>query len=77
MGAARGPASKIAALVAFIIVILVATPQAQQSASFSGVPGAMTAGPAAVPPNATEIDLLVGRSTIRPTSISWWDAPRC
>ena len=64
MGAARGPASKIAALVAFIIVILVATPQAQQSASFSGVPGAMTAGPAAVPPNATEIDLLVGRSTI-------------
>jgi pilus assembly protein CpaC len=64
MGAARGPASKIAALVAFIIVILVATPQAQQSASFSGVPGAITAGPAAVPPNATEIDLLVGRSTI-------------
>ena len=64
MGAARGPASKIAALVAFIIVILVAAPQAQQSTAFSGVPGAMTAGPAAVPPDATEIDLLVGRSTI-------------
>jgi pilus assembly protein CpaC len=64
MGAARGPASKIAALVVYIIVILVATPQAQQPVSFSGVPGTMTAGPAAVPPNATEIDLLVGRSTI-------------
>jgi pilus assembly protein CpaC len=64
MGAARGPASKIAALVVYIIVILVATPQAQQPVSFSGVPGTITAGPAAVPPNATEIDLLVGRSTI-------------
>jgi pilus assembly protein CpaC len=64
MGAARGPASKIAALVVYIIVILVATPQAQQPVSFSGVPGTMTAGPAAVPPAATEIDLLVGRSTI-------------
>jgi pilus assembly protein CpaC len=64
MGAARGPASKIAALVVYIIVILVATPQAQQPVSFSGVPGTMTAGPAAVPPDATEIDLLVGRSTI-------------
>ena len=30
MGAARGRASKIAALVVYIIVILVATPQAQQ-----------------------------------------------
>ena len=64
MGAARGPASKIAALVVYIIVILVATPQAQQPVSFSGVPGTITAGPAAVPPDATEIDLLVGRSTI-------------
>src|SRR6476620_9680452 len=64
MVAARGPASKIAALVVFIIVILVAAPQAQQPVSFSGVPGTMTAGPAALPPDATEIDLLVGRSTI-------------
>jgi pilus assembly protein CpaC len=64
MVAARGPASKIAALVVFIIVILVAAPQAQQPVSFSGVPGTITAGPAALPPDATEIDLLVGRSTI-------------
>jgi pilus assembly protein CpaC len=64
MGAARGPASKIAALVIYIIVILVATPQAQQPVSFSGAPGTMSAGPAAVAPDATSIDLLVGRSTI-------------
>jgi pilus assembly protein CpaC len=64
MGAARGPASKIAALVIYIIVILVATPQAQQPVSFSGAPGTMSAGPAAVATDATSIDLLVGRSTI-------------
>jgi pilus assembly protein CpaC len=64
MGAARGPATKIAALVIYIIVILVATPQAQQPVSFSGAPGTMSAGPAAVAPDATSIDLLVGRSTI-------------
>jgi pilus assembly protein CpaC len=64
MGAARRSASRIGALAFYIIVILVATPQAQQPASFSGSPGAMSAGPAAVPPDATSIDLLVGRSTI-------------
>jgi pilus assembly protein CpaC len=61
---ARARAAKIAALVVFIIVILVATPQAQQPVAFSGSPGKMSAGPAAVPPDATSIDLLVGRSTI-------------
>ena len=48
----------------FIIVILVATPQAQQPVAFSGSPGGMAAGPAAVETNATTVDLLVGRSTI-------------
>ena len=61
----RGSAPKIVALIVYIIVILVATPQAQQQpVSFSGAPGAITAGPAAVAPDATGIDLLVGRSTI-------------
>jgi pilus assembly protein CpaC len=57
-------AAKSIALVVYIIVILVATPQAQKPASFSGSPGAISAGPAASTPNATSIDLLVGRSTI-------------
>jgi pilus assembly protein CpaC len=57
-------AAKVIALVVYIIVILVATPQAQKPASFSGSPGAMSAGPAVMAPNATSIDLLVGRSTI-------------
>jgi pilus assembly protein CpaC len=63
---ARARASKIAALVLYIIVILVATPQAQQPAAFktSGSPGAISAGPPALAPNTTSIDLLVGRSTI-------------
>src|SRR5918996_2606771 len=60
----RGSAPKIVALIVYIIVILVATPQAQQPVSFSGSPGAISAGPAAAAPDATEIDLLVGRSTI-------------
>src|SRR5436190_723315 len=71
MGTARSRAAKIAALVLYIIVILVATPQAQQPASrvdgpvaFSGSPGSMSRGPAATPPDATTVDLLVGRSTI-------------
>ena len=64
MGAARRSASRFAALAFYIIVILVATPQAQQPASFSGSPGNVSAGPAAVSPDATSIDLLVGRSTI-------------
>src|SRR4051794_27544677 len=65
MNSRRAAASKIVALIVYIIVILVATPQAQQQpVSFTGSPGAITAGPAAVAPDATSIDLLVGRSTI-------------
>jgi pilus assembly protein CpaC len=64
MGAGRGRVAKIAALISFIIVILVAAPQAQQPVSFAGSPGAITAGPIAASPDATDIDLLVGRSTI-------------
>ena len=57
-------AAKVAALVLYIIVILVATPQAQQPVAFSGAPGAMSAGPAATVGEPTTVDLLVGRSTI-------------
>jgi pilus assembly protein CpaC len=53
----------------FIIVILVATPQAQQPVAFSGSPNAVMSGaPAAVPASATAVDLLVGRSTILNTA---------
>jgi pilus assembly protein CpaC len=57
--------SFVAALVVFIIVILVAAPQAQQQApaSFASNGVAPTAPPAANI-TATDIDLLVGRSTI-------------
>src|ERR687888_1881793 len=64
MNSRRAAASKIVALIVYIIVILVATPQAQQPVSFSGSPGAIVAGPPAAAPDATSIDLLVGRSTI-------------
>src|SRR5436190_18193281 len=64
MAAPRGPVARIAALVIYIIVILVATPQAQQAVSFAGSPGALAGGPPATATTATEIDLLVGRSTI-------------
>src|SRR6185503_13533253 len=60
----RGPVARIAALVIYIIVILVATPQAQQPVSFAGSPGAISAGPPAAKTTATAIDLFVGRSTI-------------
>jgi pilus assembly protein CpaC len=61
----RRRAAKFAALVFYIIVVLVATPQAQQPVSFAGAPGAMTGGPpATVPADTTAVDLLVGRSTI-------------
>ena len=63
MSAPRGPAARIGALVIYIIVILVATPQAQQP-SFAGSPGAIAAGPPAAITTATAIDLFVGRSTI-------------
>src|SRR5258708_8475915 len=62
MAAPRGPVARIAALVIYIIVILVATPQAQQPVSFAGSPGAIVAGPPAPTASATEIGLLVGRS---------------
>ena len=61
----RGLVTRAIALAAYIIVILVAAPSAQQQqVAFTGAPGAISAGPAAEAPNATEIDLLVGRSTI-------------
>ena len=68
---ARRRAAKIVALVIYIIVVLVATPQAQQPAgrvegpiAFAGSPGAVNAGPSAAATDATAVDLLVGRSTI-------------
>jgi pilus assembly protein CpaC len=65
MNSRRGLAPKIVALIVYIIVILVAAPQAQQPVSFSGSSGAITTpGPAAIPPDATQVDLLVGRSTL-------------
>src|SRR5262245_47325677 len=64
MGAARRSALRFATLAFYIIVILVATPQAQQPVSFSGSPTGIVAGPPATPTDATDIDLLVGRSTI-------------
>ena len=63
MRSGRG-AAKVIALVAFIIVILVATPQAQQYSAYSGAPGAVTAGTPPAVSNTTTVDLLVGRSTI-------------
>src|SRR5690349_4441302 len=60
----RGLVWRAIALAAYIIIILVAAPQAQQQVAFTGAPGAITAGPAAVTPDATAIDLLGGRSTI-------------
>ena len=59
-----GRAKKAFALAIYIIVILVATPQAQQPVAFSGSPNAIVAGPPAAPGDATDINLLVGRSTI-------------
>jgi pilus assembly protein CpaC len=58
--------SFLAALVVFIIVILVAAPQAQQQppASFASNGGLSATAPPAATINATDIDLLVGRSTI-------------
>jgi pilus assembly protein CpaC len=55
-----------AALVAFIIIILIAAPMAQQTqpAFTPASSGAWTAASAPLPDVATDIDLLVGRSTI-------------
>ncbi len=60
----RRRAAKLVALVAYIIVILVAAPQAQQPVAFAGAPGAIVSGSPAAPPSPTAVDLLVGRSTI-------------
>jgi pilus assembly protein CpaC len=61
----RRGAARIAALVFYIIVVLVATPQAQQPIAFAGSPGGVTPGPsAAALTDVTAVDLLVGRSTI-------------
>jgi pilus assembly protein CpaC len=59
--AATGRPASTAALVVCIIVILVAAPEAQQSPGFSSTP---TPGIAPAVDDATEIDLLVGRSTV-------------
>ena len=61
MAAPRGPVARIAALVIYIIVILVATPQAQQPVSFAGSPGAIVGRSAgACRPTRRTIDLLRG-----------------
>ena len=60
--ATTGRPAAIAALVVCIIVILVAAPQAQQVPAYT--PAASTGGPAPAADAPTDIDLLVGRSTI-------------
>src|SRR5687767_8149324 len=60
--ATTGRPAAIAALVVCIIVILVAAPQAQQVPAYA--PAASTGGPAPAADAPTDIDLLVGRSTI-------------
>jgi pilus assembly protein CpaC len=57
-----GRPASIAALVVCIIIILVAAPQAQQAPAFS--PTVSAGAPAAAVDAPTDIDLLVGRSTI-------------
>jgi pilus assembly protein CpaC len=62
---AAGFNTTAALVVFFIIVILVAAPMAQQTQpAFTPASGAWTAGSAPMPEVATDIDLLVGRSTI-------------
>src|SRR3954465_15639125 len=60
----RRPGAFFAAVVVYIIVILVAAPQAQQPQVFAptATPTAATAGRDAV--SGSEIDLMVGRSTV-------------
>ncbi|HET7699175.1 MAG TPA: pilus assembly protein N-terminal domain-containing protein [Vicinamibacterales bacterium] len=60
----RRRAARVAALVIYIIVVLVATPQAQQPVAFASGSGVIAAGPEATTTSATAVDLLVGRSTI-------------
>jgi pilus assembly protein CpaC len=59
----RRPAAFFAALVVYIIVILVAAPQAQQ-ADFASNGAAAAPSPVRDGVSGTEIDLLVGRSTV-------------
>jgi pilus assembly protein CpaC len=58
----RRPGAFVAALVVYIIVILVAAPEAQQAPTFTPAAAATTTGLELATP--TDIDLLVGRSTI-------------
>jgi pilus assembly protein CpaC len=61
----RGPAAFFAALVVFIIVILVAAPQAQQPQAFNPTtPSTTAASPVRDAISGSEIDLMVGRSTV-------------
>jgi pilus assembly protein CpaC len=60
--AATSRTTGVAALVACIIVILVAAPQAQQAPAYT--PATASGGPAPAVDAPTDIDLLVGRSTI-------------
>ena len=63
--AMNGRPATTAALVVAIIVILVAAPHAQQSApTFAAAAAAPGAGPAAMTEVPTDVDLLVGRSTV-------------
>src|SRR5262245_1531266 len=60
----RRPADFIAALVVFIIVVLVAAPQAQQPQAFNPTTPATAVSPIRDAAAGSEIDLMVGRSTV-------------
>ena len=60
----RRPAAFFAALVVYIIVILVAAPSAQQQQAYSPGSGVSTPAPIREASDGSEIDLLVGRSTL-------------
>jgi pilus assembly protein CpaC len=60
----RRPAEFIAALVVYIIVVLVAAPQAQQPQAFNPTTPATAASPIRDAVSGSEIDLMVGRSTV-------------
>ena len=63
--ATNGRPATTAALVVAIIVILVAAPRAQQPApTFAASAAAPSAAPAAMTDAPTDVDLLVGRSTV-------------
>ena len=64
--AANGKTGRTAALAAAIIVILVATPQAQQPSAplVASAPSGAPASPVAAVATPTDVDLLVGRSTV-------------